>query len=210
MVNTKLYIPITIISLLLLAYSSFILLSTNSTSTPTTFSLEFDTVIHNQYNRSLGLSDFERIKTTFTEPISTRFLLLFISGSDECSNSMNEISDYISLANLSDPLKGDFTSFLLFHGVDEHQASRFIRVTGISDIINGLAFIETARLPEFDFGSLIPQYGSQNLLYLFDLEANVMFHGFVLPAGNTTKWDVKEIAFNDAILTYTQNNNQQR
>jgi hypothetical protein len=174
----------------------------------TNFSLEFDTVIHNEFKRPLALSEFEEIKTSFSEPISSQFLLLFISGSDECSNCLNEISDYISLANESDPLKDNFTSFLLFHGVDERQSGRFMKVSGISDIIDGLAFTETVNLPEFDYGGLIPQYGAQNLLYLLDMETNVLFHGFVLPAGNTTKWDVKDIAFNDAILTYTQNNNQ--
>lgn len=194
----------------LIAYSSFIFLNENNDTPSTNFSLEFDTVIHNDFKRPLTLSEFEKLKTSFSEPISSRFLLLFISGSDECSNCLNEISDYISLANKSDQLRNNFTSLLIFHGVDEHQSRRFIRVSGISDIIDGLDYIETANLPEFDFGRLIPQYGAQNLLYLLDIDANMMFHGFVLPAGNTTKWDVKEIAFNDAILTYTQNNNQQR
>lgn len=208
--NTRFYIPITIVSFILIVYSLLIFVPDNKYTPSINYSLEFDTVIHHNYSRPLSLTQAEELKTTFSESLSDRFVLLFISGSDECSNCLNEISDYISLAKENEVLIDNYSSFLLFHGVDEQQSQRFIRVSGISGIIDGLAFTETSNLPQFDYGHLIPQYGAQNLLYLLDMEANVMFHGFVLPAGNTTKWDVKEIAFNDAMVTYTQNNNQKR
>ena len=59
--------------------------------------------------------------------------------------------------------------------------------------------VGTDSLDNIDYHDLIGQYGSHNLLYLIDLTKRNVFHGFVLPAGNTTAWNQKEIAFTDAI-----------
>jgi len=127
------------------------------------------------------------------------FALLFVSGSDPCGNCFNEISDYLNLAAETPALMDNHYSMLLFHGNDESQARRYVQASGMTSRVDHSTFIETVSLNSIDYHDLFGQYGSHNLLYLIDLTNRNVFHGFVLPAGNTTAWNQKEIAFTDAI-----------
>lgn len=140
----------------------------------------------------------------FNKPASETYLLLFISGSDPCGNCFNEISDYLALVNDVDSLTASYRSLLIYHGADEQQASRYIKTSGISEKIHHTAFATPSGITNFDYGSLIQRYGSQNLLYLVDMPQKIIFHGFILPAGNTTRWESKKIAFTDAIHNHTR------
>lgn len=209
MVWKKFYIPLTVLSILLIFLSFYTLLSTD-TENHLTFSLEIDRVIHHDLNIPFTHLKIDEINTllqdsVFSYPISETYLLMFISGSDPCSNCMNEITDYLNLANEVESISANFRSLLIYHGADEQMSKRFIMTSNISDLIHYSFYTEPSKLSNFDFGSFIQKYGTQNMLYLADMKENKIFQGFVLPVGKTTKLESKKIAFTNAINNHTIN-----
>lgn len=207
MVQRKLYIPFTLVSLVICILAFYSLLSRvhEPERPPPANPLEFEHIIHHDMDNALTTEQLSELKTFFPAIFSTTdapsypFALLFLSGSDPCSNCFNEMADYLNLAAATPPFMDNHHSILLFHGNEKSQARRYVEASGMANRIDSNAFIETNHLENFDYGQLISQYGSQNLLYLLDLDNNRIFHGFVLPAGSTTAWHQKEIAFTDAM-----------
>ena len=148
------------------------------------------------------------MQSFFPEALSkenlNQYLLLFVTGSDSCGQCLNEIIDYISLANETAPISGNYSALLLYHGVDRAKSDRFIRSTNISNQVDELAYVPLSSLPSFDHGVLTNQYSPNAVLYLFDQKDNLLLHVFILPTGNTTKWEAKQIAFSNAIQTINQ------
>jgi len=131
-----------------------------------------------------------------------QYILLFLSGSDPCSNCFNEILDYLTLANNHELISEHYLSILLFHGSNETESTRFIRSSNMLEHVHTSTFIKSNEISRFDYGNFSDLYRAQNMLYLIDRERQVVFHSFLPPAGTTTRFDLKEIAFKNAIQTH--------
>lgn len=59
--NTKLYIPITIVSFILIVYSLLIFVADKKYTPSINYSLKFDTIIHHNYSRPLSLTLAEEL-----------------------------------------------------------------------------------------------------------------------------------------------------
>lgn len=196
----KIYIPLTIVSIILLTIS-FKRKDQYKKILP---SIEFENVVHkkiepNAFDTEKILSVFQK---GFNKINSDRYLLLFISGAENCTNSLNEINDYVTISNHLASKNQSFSSYMFYYGKDSLSANRFILSSGINEIIDETAFIDSTIL-KILINPLI-DYETENILYLYDTFEKRIFHGFILPSGRTTKLSSKESAFINAITTNNQ------
>src|SRR5690625_5076592 len=91
----KLYIPFTLVSLVIIMFAFHSILSQNSDAPPLTNPLEFENIIHHRMDNPLTPQHFNLLKAFFPvmDDPEHSFALLFISGSDPCGNCFNEISE---------------------------------------------------------------------------------------------------------------------
>lgn len=207
--STKIYIPISILSVIIILASFWNIYFDDPDSA--NYSQEIEKVIHYKLDLNLTTEQLETLKNSFPNlklrpENSTDYILLFISGSDPCSNCLNEISDYLELVNKTKFLAYNFTSLLVYHGTDKRQADRFILSSQIADRVDDLSFIRTSDLHVFDYGNFSETYGAQNQMYLIENRKNTVFHGFLLPSGSTTMLESKEISFSDALANQITDN----
>ncbi|MEO9884721.1 MAG: hypothetical protein ABJR05_13660 [Balneola sp.] len=197
-----LYIP-------LLGSSIFLIwLSLPSLSFENEASLEFSFEIEHIDERKLDEKFVDRdiinslLSSNLPSSDKNSFLLLFISEANSCGNCLNEVNDYIEISKKINS-KLDFYTALIYHSEDSLQAKRFSNASNFEKEVDYLTITNSSNIMEMKLAYLLPRYYVKNSLYLIDLKNNILFHGFILPSGKTTKLDVKEIAFSNAIKTYT-------
>lgn len=217
MVKSKIHILFLLGSAFLLAlagknlYYSTSNISSTNTQSP---SFEIDEVVNNALNiNSNSLNEIEELfpNSLIKKTPSKRWLMLFVTEANQCSNCLNEINDYISLANDNKYLFENSKRYLIYHSDDLVNAKRFISASEISDLVDGISFIKSSDLNKItiaDESQLDFEY--QNFLFLIDLYNHKIFHQFILPTGRVTAFDSKKIAINNAFKMHTNNLNKEQ
>src|SRR5690625_7874908 len=96
----KLYIPFTLVSLVIIMFAFDSILSQNSDAPPLTNPLEFENIIHLRMDSPLTPQHLNQLKPFFPvmDDLEHSFALLFVSGSVPCGHCFNEISGYMNCA----------------------------------------------------------------------------------------------------------------
>ena len=177
---------------ILLLIGTFKILS-NQEEVTTKFSYEIENIIEQGIEYPIDEQFFESLGIDFEK---RQYLLLFTSGASTCSNCFNEIVDYLSFTENSDHT---FSTFLLYHGSDSLSSTRFVLASNLLDAFDGSRFLKTTDFLNHPVSQILPEYPDQTLLFLIDVKKPQIFHAFVLPINQITRFSKKEIAFQNAI-----------
>lgn len=177
-------------------------------------SFEVEQVVNKALHTHTNIPDKigELFPNIITESIpSKRWLMIFVTGASHCSNCLNEITDYIKLADDDKFLFENSKKLLISHSEDLATAKRFILASEINSIVDDIAFIKSSDLEKITLVGESPSaFEYQNFLFLMDLQNHKAFHQFLLPVGKITAFNSKQAALNNAIRTYTNNQNQKK